>query len=161
MAEENQDEAEAPKGKSILPLVGIVVVAIAASVGATMFFLGGSEETEEVAEVVEEKAQAIYHNLRPPFIVNFLDGNKPRYLQVDVTLMARDEKVVEDVLDHTPLIRAQLIDLLTDQSFSDLQSHSGKLLLREIVAESINATLVENGASGDIEKVLLTNFVMQ
>jgi len=161
VAEENQDEAEAPKGKSILPLVGIVVIAIAASVGATMFFLGGSEETEEVADVVEEKAKAIYHNLRPPFIVNFLDGNKPRYLQVDVTLMARDEQVVENVLDHTPLIRAQLIDLLTDQSFSDLQSHSGKLLLRELVAESINSTLVENGAGGDIEKVLLTNFVMQ
>ena len=75
--------------------------------------------------------------------------------------MARDEEVVENVLDHTPIIRAQLIDLLTDQSFADLQSHSGKLLLRELVAESINATLVENGATGDVEKVLLTNFVMQ
>ena len=125
MAEDNQDEAEAGKGKSLIPLIGIVVVAIAASVGATVFFLGGSEETQEVAEVVEEKKQAIYHNLRPPFIVNYLDGNKPRYLQVDVTLMARDEEVVENVLDHTPIIRAQLIDLLTDQSFADLQSHSG------------------------------------
>lgn len=161
MAEEKQDEAETGKGKSILPLVGIVVVAIAASVGATVFFLGGSAETEEVAEVIEKKAQAIYHNLRPPFIVNYLDGNKPRYLQVDVTLMARDEEVVENVLDHTPLIRAELIDLLTDQSFADLQSHSGKLLLRELVVESVNATLVENGAEGDVEKVLLTNFVMQ
>ncbi len=161
MAGENdKNAAEAStKSKSMLPMLAIVGIAVAASVGATMFFLGGEPEVVVVAEEPSQQ-KALYHNLRPPFIVNYLDGNKPRYLQVDITLMSRDPAVVDDVISHAPLIRSQLVNLLGDQSFGDLQTHDGKLLLRELIGEEVNTVLNNNG-SGDIEKVLITNFVMQ
>ena len=166
MAEEQtEEEAQPSKGIPLIPLIIIVVVAIGASVGATLFFLGGGDETAATTEEEEakgaDKGKALYHNMRPPFIVNYLDGNKPRYLQADVTVMARNPLVVESVINHTPLIRAEILNLFADQDFEDLQSDGGKVALRESLLDTINTTLDENGADGNVKKVLLTNFVMQ
>ncbi len=166
-----EDSSEAvdtapPSGglKRWLIMGGVALAVMAASIGGTLYFVGGSASDAE-AEVAEApppvKQVAIYHNLRPPFVVNFLAGNKPRYLQAELTVMARDPKVIEAVITHTPLIRSQIINLFADQDYTKLQTDSGKAALRDALRSLIDGTISRESKQSGIETVLLTNFVMQ
>ena len=166
MAEKTSDDAEAPAGggskKTIVIFALIVVLAVGASVGGTMLFLGGSEPevADEETPAVNTQA-AIYHNLRPAFIINYVTGSKPRFLQADLTVMARDPSVVEALVNHSPLVRSRIVNFLTDQDFFVLQTHQGKEDLREGLREMLDDILREQAQVAGIESVLLTNFVMQ
>ncbi len=163
MAEaEETEEQSGGKGKVILFAV-VLLVAIAGSVAGTWFFLGGGEdEAAESEEPVEDAPQtALYYNLRPNFVVNFLAGNKPRYLQTELTVMARREEVIDSIIAHSPLIRAQIVDHLTNVDFASIQTNEGKELLREELRELIDVELeAQQGAPG-VTEILITNFVLQ
>lgn len=159
------EEEQAGSGKKgMVMFILVVVAAVSASIGGTLYFMQSSEpeavaSEEELAEPLPQAA--IYHNLRPPFIVNFVAGNKPRYLQAELTVMSRDPKVVEAVIQHSPLVRSRIIDLFADQDYLALQTPEGKEALREELKTQINEVLVAEGAEGGVEEVLITNFVMQ
>lgn len=166
MAEEDT-EIEASSGggkKNIIIFAVALIAAIGASVGGTMFFLGsGEEETEEVvAQPVTNTPQtAIYYNMRPPYIVNYLTGAKPRYLQAEFSVMARNEEAIEAVILHTPLIRSEIISYLTEQNFLELQTQEGKELVRVEIVELVNRILATYEVTPGIESTLITNFVLQ
>ncbi len=170
MAEEQAtEEEEAPKKggmKTIVMYGGILLVAVGASIGGTLFFLGGGEEAAPDAEAAAPPpiaaTKALYHNLRPPFVVNFLAGDKPRYLQADLTVLSRNEDVIDSVITHTPLVRARIIDFVAGQDYLDLQTTDGKEAMRAGLVNTINTVLTEQeGAGMKIESVLYSNFVMQ
>ena len=166
MAEKTSEVAESPAGggskKTIIIFALIVLLAVGASVGGTLLFLGGSEPEVAVEEAAPVNAQAaIYHNLRPAFIINYVTGSKPRFLQADLTVMARDPSVVEALVNHSPLVRSRIVNYLTDQDFFALQTHEGKEALREGLRQLLDDTLHEQEQVAGVESVLLTNFVMQ
>ncbi len=165
MAEEELDETPESGGgkKNIIIFAVVLVVAIAGSVGGTLFFLGGGEEAEvaPVAEVSNKPKQAIYHNMRPPYVINYLTGSKPRYLQAEFSVMARDEKTIEAVILHMPLIRSEVVGFLTEQNFLELQTQEGKEAVRVGVVSLINKTLAQHDVQPGIESALITNFVLQ
>lgn len=163
MADADQNEAEATPAakKPILLIAGVVVVAIAASVGGTLYFVK-SDAPVATAEVVEPVAtKALYHSLRPAFVVNYATETKSRYLQAEITLMARNAEVIEAAVDHGPLVRSQILQFLSDQGFSELRTDAGKLATREGIKERLNQVLAEHAQVSGIESVLLTNFVLQ
>ena len=104
---------------------------------------------------------AIYHNMRPPYVINYLTGTKPRYLQAEFTVMARDEGAIEAVILHMPLIRSQIVSYLTEQNFLELQTHEGKESVRVGMVELINQILGSYDVNHGVESVLITNFVLQ
>lgn len=169
MADENQDtqdeaeEATSGGKKNIIIFAIVLVVAIGASVGGTMFFLGGSEEPEvvEATPAVNKPTTAIYHNMRPPYVINYLTGSKPRYLQAEFTVMARDEKTIEAVILHMPLIRSQVVSYLTEQNFLELQTQEGKEAVRSGIVDVVNRVLSTYEVQPGIESALFTNFVLQ
>ena len=121
-----------------------------------------SEQVDGEEEEEKTKAQsAIYHNMRPPFIVTFMAGNSPRYLQADLTVVSRDQKAITNVISHAPLIRSQIVSLLTDQEYVTLQTDQGKLDLQDALRDLVNKILSEESGDSRIESILLTNFVMQ
>lgn len=172
-------EAEAGKsddaggtGKSSLMLYilfGVVLlVAIGGSVGATLYLTAGGAEVEAPAEDVDAEASvegglapAVYHQIRPPFIINFMVGDKSRYLQADVTLMMRDPTVLDAVTLHTPLIRDAVIDVLSNQDYLFLQTEDGKVALQEEMRRRVRELLARETGRPGIEQVFITNFVMQ
>jgi len=164
---ENEAENEAPdtgSKKNIIVLAVAVLIAVAASVGGTMFFLGaGSEEPAEVGEAVNstKPATAVYHSMRPPYIVNYVTGSKPRYLQAEFTVMARSEAAIDAVILHMPLIRSEIISYLTEQKFLELQTQEGKEKIRRGIVELVNEILSKYEVSPGIESALITNFVLQ
>ncbi len=159
------EATEQPSGgskKTIIVFAAVVLLAIAGSIGGTLYFMAGDTEADPAeAEPAEAPTTAIYHNLRPAFVVNFQTGNKPRYLQADLTVMARDPAVVEALINHSPLVRSRVLEYLADLDFYELQSHDGKQAMREGLLELMNSILREEAQTDGIQAVLLNNFVMQ
>lgn len=166
MAEQETEQVEQQGGgkKNLILFSVALVVAIGASVGGTMFFLGGKEEpaaTAVTATISNKPKTAIYHNMRPPYVINYLTGAKPRYLQAEFTVMARDEDTIEAIILHMPLIRSEIVGFLTDQNFLELQTHEGKESVRLGMADLINRILATYEVKHGVESVLITNFVLQ
>ena len=164
MAEETEvAEPSGGKMKNMLIFGAALLLAVAGSVGGTFYFLSGGEEEVVVEEPVDtnKPKTAIYHNMRPPYVINYLTGAKPRYLQAEFTIMARDEAAIEAVILHMPLIRSQVVSFLTEQSFIELQTQEGKESVRLGMVDLINQLLESQNVSQGIESVLFTNFVLQ
>lgn len=167
---ENEENPEAGKTKSnkkgIIIIAVAVVLAIALSVGATIYFLGGDDRAEtpedvsEDAEVAVEKGPAVYLDVKPPFLVTFDVGGRQRYMQVYVSVSSRVQSALDALEYHMPLIRSKLISTYSGQKFEELQTPEGKLALQSQTLSVINDALENEGAEG-IEAVYFTNFVLQ
>ena len=163
MAEEESEEQSGGSKKNIVLFSIALVLAIGGSVGGTIFFLGAEEEEvviEPLATTAKPKT-AIYHNMRPAYVINYLTGTKPRYLQAEFTVMARDTGTIEAVILHMPLIRSQIVSYLTEQNFLEPQTHEGKETVRLGMLDLINQILGTYQVIHGIESVLITNFVLQ
>ena len=162
MAEETEEQ-ESGGGKKTILFIVVLLVAIGASVGGTWFLMKGSAPEPVAVEEPEDALpkQAIYHNLRPPFVVTYFIGDAPRYLQAELTVVSRDQSVIEAVIAHTPLIRSKIINHFADQDFITLQTYDGKQELRESLKALIESIVQAEADVGGVGEVLLTNFVMQ
>lgn len=176
--ENNGEEQEPKKGnkKKIIIFVLLVLLLIGISVGGTLLAVklltppppveldeeGNpiTESAEEVEEVVV-KLPAIYFPLKPPLIVNYMSRGRQRFLQADITVMAREDDVIEAVEIHMPRIRNALILLFSGQVYEELQTDEGRELLRQIALTELQQILEEEIGKPGIEKVLFTNLVMQ
>lgn len=170
---------EKPASKSKLKLIIIIVVglllAIGISVGGTLFFLGKSDKPKADAEGKEEAAQegaeehaeskgkqlALYEPMVPAFITNYNLNGKQRYMQVTVALMARDEKQLEALKVHMPMLRNQLVMLFSSQDFASLMTPVGKEMLRQQATAKVQELAKKETGNLAVEQVLFTNFVLQ
>lgn len=151
-------------------LAGAVLVGI--SVGGTLYLTGSldklgvekataSPATTAGMATVTPATPAQYLALDPPLVINFDDQGLLRYLQVSISVMARDAKLLEVVKNHLPHIRNNLIILFSSQDFSTLSSVEGKEKLRSLALEEIQFILRKEIGAPGIEAVYFTNFVMQ
>lgn len=179
MAEENDDQQDSkePQGKGkakIIIIVLAVLLLIGATVGATMYFVGffdpppPTEEEQAALDAQGEdaldpgKLPAMYFPVKPTFIVNFQSRGRQRFLQVDVTVMTRDQQIFSAIQNHLPLIKNRLVMQLSGELYEDLQTAEGRELLRQKCMESVQQILKnEIGREDGVEQVLFTNFVMQ
>ncbi|HHO67868.1 MAG TPA: hypothetical protein ENK12_02445 [Gammaproteobacteria bacterium] len=175
-------EAAAPKksGKSKLIIIVVaVVLLLGVSVTATLFLTGMLGGDEAVAEegaadgakagakakkdkaAKKVKAPLNYVPLDPPFVVNFADDSEARFLQVTVELGTRDTEVIDQIKEHRPAIRNNLVMLFSSQDPVSLNSREGKEKLRsDTLAEVQKVLKAETGEAG-VEAVFFTSFVMQ
>ncbi len=178
MAEEkpsgkNTSENSSGGKKKIVALTAIGVLLICLSVGGTLlalqFFVPPAPPPETQEQALEEaeaepsssKQPAIYYPLKPPIIVNYQARGRQRFLQIELTLMARDDYAIDAIETHMPMIRNGLVMLLSGQVYEDLQTAEGKELLRQRALEEIQQLLQQEIDKPGIEQVLFTNFVMQ
>ncbi|MBM6551252.1 flagellar basal body-associated FliL family protein [Marinomonas ostreistagni] len=174
MAEDGLDVGaeEGKKGgkkKLIIIIVAALLVLGGGGAAAYFFLFSGDDSSAEQAdgegasaeEVVQTDGPAIYLELEQPFVVDFMVSGRQRYLQLNMTLMSRDQGQIDAVKLHMPLIRNSLVLLFSSQSFDELQTIEGKQALKASAVESINQILTQETGLGGIENVLFTNFVMQ
>lgn len=174
--------AAAPEGgkkpiKKLIPIIAAALVAAAAAGGGVYFMSAKKAPAKEAAaaegEHKEEAAHedggkeggahksAQYLSLTPSFVVNLEDDQAMRYLQVDIELMTRDEKAVENIKQHLPRIRNTLMMLFTQQHYKDIVTREGKEKLQQQALEEVQKVLKEETGSKGIEGLYFTNFVMQ
>jgi len=111
--------------------------------------------------VVEATGYAIYFPLKPAIIVNFQARGRQRFLQADVTLMMRDDEVVEAIETHMPMIRNALVLKFSSQTYADMQTEQGRERLRQESLEELQKIMLQEIDKTGIEKLLFTSFVMQ
>ncbi|MEC7376330.1 MAG: flagellar basal body-associated FliL family protein [Pseudomonadota bacterium] len=168
MAENNETQAPAKKGKLklIIMLVVVVILAIVLSVVGTLWFLGGGlpgmgDESGEAKEATEETfTPSSYHVLDKAVVTTVQAEGRQRYGQVYLALESSDPQALEAAMLHMPLIRSQLVMVLGNSDFNNLQTPEGRRALADRMLATVNQVLEQEGEA-PIKRVLFTNFVVQ
>jgi flagellar protein FliL len=109
----------------------------------------------------EEGAKgAVFYAIDPPLVVNFEDGSAVRFLQISMEVMAKDQKAVDSVQKNMPLIRNNLLLLMSNRDYQSMMSREGKEKLRAEALAEIRSVQKKQGGE-DIDDVLFTSFVVQ
>jgi flagellar protein FliL len=103
---------------------------------------------------------AVYYAIDPPLVVNFEDGSVVRFLQITMEIMAHDQKAIDSVQKNIPLIRNNLLLLMSNRNYQSLMSREGKDKLREEALAEIREVQKKQGGE-DIDDLLFTSFVVQ
>ncbi len=174
--DEGKAAAAAPKKKSsvmkILLIVFGVIVLLGGAVGGTLYLTGshllsaaassgGDVKDKKGAKGKEETREALYFPIDPPFVVNFADQNQMRFLQITMDVMAYSPDAIDAVKKHLPVIRNNLVMLLSSQDAKTLFSLDGKQRLRQKCLEEIQKIIKEHTGKKGVEDVYFTSFVMQ
>ena len=160
---EEQGEGQGKSKKGLIIAIVAVVLAIGASVGVTVFLLGGDDTAsdEEISEPVEEvKDPLVYFDFKPPILTTFNIGGRPRYMQIHLSVASRNAEAISAAEHHLPLLRSRLNSMFSTQKFDEIQTDEGKKALREATLILVNEVLVAEGES-EIEQVYFSNFVLQ
>jgi len=200
MAKEDELELDvkavkpAGKGKVIMLFAAIMLLTTGSVIGVLYFtgMLGSSSDdsanVQEKHDTGKDKKElvikpAFYLNLQPAFVVNFEDQTHATYLQVEMQVMARSKDLLDLVTVHMPLIRNNILLILSAQKFEQVKTRAGKAQLQKTVLEAIqkvvsDAMSAQHPASKDkdkdkdkkkdtnvkvanVEQVYFTSFIMQ
>ena len=173
MAKDNKEEEieldasvkKGGKGKLILIITLAVLLLSGATVGA-LYFTGvlGGAHNEKGADQKDEAVAlgpAIYYEFKPEFIVNFEGNQNAKYLQVEIQLMTRAPEVAKILEHENPLIRNNILLLLSGQKYDELCTLAGKEKLRAEVLKTIQQTVKAEFGKPAVEAVYFTSFIMQ
>lgn len=103
---------------------------------------------------------AVYYAIDPPLVVNFEDGSVVRFLQITMEVMASNQKAIDSVTKNIPLIRNNLLLLMSNRDYQSMMSREGKEKLRQEALAEIRAVQKKQGGE-DIDDLLFTTFVVQ
>jgi len=162
---EDTKEPGAKKGKLklILLLVVGLLLAVGLSVGATWFFMHKSEPAPAADPAqANAKPAAIYEALTPAFVVNFNQNGRQRYMQVSITLQARNQTDLDALKVHMPVIRNNLVMMFSGQGFDTLAgSPVGQEMLRQKATVVVQEVAQKEVGKPVVDQLLFTNFVLQ
>jgi flagellar protein FliL len=163
----SDEVAQEPTGKGKLKLILLIVLAlllaIGLSVGATWYFMHSAQSAAPVAAEVNPnvKQPAIFEPMLPAFVANFNQNGRQRYLQVSITLLARNQADLDALKVHMPVIRNNLVMLFSAQSFDTLATPVGQEMLRQKATASVQEVAQKEVGKVVVEQLLFTNFVLQ
>jgi flagellar FliL protein len=169
------EEKEGGSKKKLIIIGGAALLVIILAGGGAWFFLSGDDAAPETAETEEaegdskkaegdtdtEKGPAMYHTLKPLFVVNLPKDTSAKMMQIGVDVMVRSPELLEFVQTNDPMIRHRLLNLFSAQDASKLRKRAGKEKLQEEVKAEIQKVVTDLGGPGEIEAVYFTSFVMQ
>lgn len=158
-----KDPAGKGKLKLILVIVAALLLAVGLSVGATWYFMHSAQsKPEPVTESAGAgKPVAIYEPMAPAFIANYNHNGRQRYMQVSITLQARNQADLNALKVHMPVIRNNLVMLFSAQSFDTLATPVGQEMLRQKATASVQEVAQKEVGKVVVEQLLFTNFVLQ
>jgi flagellar protein FliL len=147
-----------------LKLVIIIVVTMLVTMGAAggaWYLLAGGEPAAEAPPAAVAKLPHVYRTLEPALIGNIDGPGRVRFVQVEVVMATRDPKVLAAVDEHTPVIRNDLIMLLSGKTYEQLNTAEGKETTRQEMLDAIRSVLEDRTGNPGIESIYFTSFVMQ
>lgn len=153
-AEEAKEKPAKKGNKSLLIVIGILVLALAGGVAAYMQFAGGKGKEEAKNQEKKPVAKTALIAI-DPFVVNLAEQG--RFLKVTMQFELGDVANQQIVTDKMPQLRDAIITLVSSKSADAVSSPEGKFQLKD------DLLLRANQAVGkDIFKNLyFTEFVMQ
>lgn len=155
-----RQEASGGRMKLVIIIMVTVLVTMAAAGGA-WYLLAGGEPAAEAQPAAVAKLPHVYRALEPALIGNIDGPGRVRFVQVEVVMATRDPKVLAAVDAHTPVIRNDLIMLLSGKTYEQLNTAEGKETTRQEMLETIRSVLEDRTGNPGIESIYFTSFVMQ
>ncbi|MDO9239572.1 MAG: flagellar basal body-associated FliL family protein, partial [Methylicorpusculum sp.] len=107
------------------------------------------------------KLESLYYDMSKPLIVDFPRGSSIRLIQISVSLMVKGQETLDALKKHDPMIRNNLLMLISSQSGEDLASREGKEKLKEAMKLEVGNVLKKMSGSDRLKEVFFTAFVMQ
>ena len=104
---------------------------------------------------------AQYFSFDPPLVVNFDDTQAVRFLQLQIDVMAREEKVIEAVKANAPAIRNNLLMLMNNRDYKTLMTREGKEALRQECLKEVQRILKKETGADGVEDLYFSSFVVQ
>ena len=99
--------------------------------------------------------------LNPPIVVNIMDGQRIRHMQVIIEIKLVDPANSAKIDLHKGPIRHELILLLSSQDAGTISSALGKEQLRKDALEAIQKVMQELEDDPIVESLYFTNFIIQ
>ncbi len=147
---------------------GLLVFNLLISGAVLGLALSGQIAVPAVAEAVddeeaeqEEIKQSFYFEIKPEIVVNFPGTERPRYMQLALTLVTYDEAALEALKLHSPVVRNDLLLMLSGFESNTLMTREGKDEMRKKALETIRKIMLARYQSEAVEDVYITRFVMQ
>jgi len=182
-------EPESPMKKMIIIIVGTILVTLII-IFTTLYFLGifppksetppaeeqGTEETteEEGGEHKESskksahkggeegEAHAPTYESLDPFTITYKNNPEVRVVQVSISVMVSNPVILEAIKKHKPMIRNNLLLLLSAEDPVSLKTAEGKQALQVKIKTEIDAIIKKQiKEKNAIEGVFFTSFIMQ
>jgi flagellar protein FliL len=114
------------------------------------------------AQAADTARAALYTSLHPPLVVNFKDNfGDSHYMQVTMEVMARDQKVIDAVKNHTPVIRNALILLYGNVDYDAVTTRAGKEKMLADGLKEIQNIMTEQTGDAAVEAVYFTSLIIQ
>ncbi|MFN3397469.1 MAG: flagellar basal body-associated protein FliL [Sulfurimicrobium sp.] len=147
------------KGKRLIIIVAAVVL-LGGGGGAAWYFLQGKKAGSEAQVKHEDPAKPPVFVKLDAFTVNLTADGEDHYLQTDIELKVSDAKVSDQVKEHMPEIRNNVLLLLSSKTAGALSTMEGKQKLSDEIKEQVNKVLHAKDADG-VSGVFFTSFVIQ
>lgn len=174
------------KGKLIMLLAAVILLTSGIIIGVLYFMgmlgsHGSSGKTASKTEAKQVKAvkPSYYLSLEPAFVVNFEDQSRASYLQVEMQVMAHNHEALKLVKENMPLVRNNILLILSAQKFEQVSTRAGKEQLQQQILNAIQEVVAkaEQQTAGDkkdkpssqgaekksenVSQVYFTSFIMQ
>jgi len=139
-------------------VIGIAVAALLiGGGGAAVFFM--NQEPAQQGPVVD--ARPFQYVPVPSVVANFQVGSGMRYVQITVNLQTRDVPSSDKMKANTPLIQGEILMLLQELRFGDIDGSEGKKNLVAQIEQRVTALFSGEPEPFELERAVLTGFVVQ
>lgn len=137
--------------KLFLPLLGLLVIGLGVFLAQSLKGKKGGEQKE-----VQVKRAVSYVPLET-FVVNLRGGIN--FLKVTMTLEVEGLKEGQDLKDEMPVIRHNIIFILTEKGVEDIITSEGKRTLAEEIKQKVNEVFSPKEVK--VTGVYFTEFIVQ
>lgn len=167
MAELEQEDGEKKKSpKKLIIIIVAVAILLAMSGGAAYFFMKGDSSRGETVEHVDEDesavpAEKLYFEMSKPIVVDFPKGSTAKHGRITVSMLVEGAETIAVLTKNEPMIRNNLLMLMSAQDSSVLNTREGKDMLRQLMLDAVTAVLVKMAGKGKVNEIFFTSFVMQ
>jgi flagellar FliL protein len=163
-----EPKATGGSNKSLIIVVigSLILVVVLAGLGAFFLLKNKKSAATEEGEVIEHAAKeskkiALYLILKPPFVIKAKSSGRQRYLQMEVALVTRDEKKLDQLKENIPQIRNAIVTSMGAQVLEELLQPEGREALQQSLLADLQAFMEEEHNDPLIDQVLFTTFIMQ
>lgn len=117
-----------------------------------------SADDEEEENIISVQ----YVDLKPAFVANFGGpAKKLKFIKADISLRVHSPENAALVEQHMPLIRNEIVLLLSAQVEKEISTIQGQEKVRLKALENVKKVLEEETGTTVAEDLLFTNFVLQ
>ncbi|MDO9104281.1 MAG: flagellar basal body-associated FliL family protein [Methylovulum sp.] len=164
MAEHEQEQGGGGvrlSSKKLIILIVAGVLLLAAGGAGTFFLMKGQMAQPEEASHEKHENVSLYYDMSKAFVVDFPKGGPIELVQLAVTFVVEDQGTADALKKNEPMLRNNLLMIISSQSPDKLNTTEGKEALRKAMLDDVAATLKKLSVHGEVKEVLFTSFIMQ